>query len=90
MILEKFALFQNYPNPFNPNTMINFEIRKQSNVILKVYDVLGNEVSILLNEEKPAGTYEVDFNASGLPSGVYFYRLTAGSFTETKKLILLK
>ncbi len=59
-------------------------------VTLKVYDILGNEVATLVNEEKPAGTYEVEFNASGLPSGVYFYQLKTGSFVETKKMLLLK
>lgn len=83
-------LSQNYPNPFNPNTVINFEIPKQSNVLLKVYDLLGNEIATLLNEEKVAGSYNVDFDATALSNGVYFYRLQAGSFVETKKMTLLK
>ena len=91
----KFALEQNYPNPFNPSTKIKFEIpdqvRNDRNLVtLKVYDVLGNEVATLVNEEKPAGEYEVEFDASSLPSGVYFYHLKAGSFIETKKMIFLK
>ncbi|MBK7379471.1 MAG: T9SS type A sorting domain-containing protein [Ignavibacteriales bacterium] len=92
---EIFSLEQNYPNPFNPTTRIKFEIPGQARnantlVTLKVYDVLGNEVAILVNEEKPAGKYEVTFDASQLSSGIYFYTLKAGTFVETKKLILLK
>jgi len=86
----EFELTQNYPNPFNPTTTIKYQIPELSFVTVKVYDVLGNEVAILANEEKPIGSYEVDFNASALSSGVYFYRLQAGSFVETKKMILLK
>jgi hypothetical protein len=87
---KQFALYQNFPNPFNPSTTINFIIPKSSFVNLKVYSMLGKEIARLVNEEKPAGTYEVDFNGSNLPSGVYFYRLQAGSFVEAKKMILLK
>jgi len=94
---EDYYLFQNYPNPFNPNTVIGYRLSVSSMVTLKVYDVLGNEVAVLVNEEKPAGIYEVEFNGHsglsgtrGLPSGVYFYTLTAGSFKQTKKMILLK
>ena len=86
----KFVLEQNYPNPFNPTTKINFSIPEVQQVQLKVYDVLGNEVATLVNEEKAPGTYEVQFNASNLTSGIYFYTLKAGSFSETKKLMLLK
>lgn len=88
----QFALEQNYPNPFNPTTKIRFVIPSGARnlVTLKVYDVLGNEVVTLVNENKPAGNYEINFNASRLPSGVYFYKLQAGSFSETKKMILLK
>ena len=88
--VKEFALFQNYPNPFNPSTKINFSIEKESFVQLKVYDILGNEVTTLVNEEKHAGTYEIEFTAGELPSGIYFYRLMADKFSETKKLILLK
>ena len=87
---EEFSLEQNYPNPFNPSTSIKYRVSSNSQVSLKVYDVLGNEVATLVNEEKPAGSYEVKFDASGLTSGIYFYTLATGSFIETKKMILLK
>ncbi|MFB3055680.1 MAG: T9SS type A sorting domain-containing protein, partial [Ignavibacteriaceae bacterium] len=95
---EEYTLFQNYPNPFNPTTKITFYIPQLSFVTLKVYDVLGNEIATFVNEEKPTGSYEVEFNTSDLPSGIYFYRLQAGdpsiksrqSFVETKKMLLLK
>ncbi len=87
---DKFHLYQNYPNPFNPTTKINFVIPKSGLVTIKVYDILGNKVAILINENKPAGKYEVEFNASELTSGIYFYSLIAGSYYETKKMILLK
>ena len=97
---DKFLLLQNYPNPFNPTTKIKFTIPQMDNplpggargglVTLKVYDVLGNEIAILVNEEKPAGEYEVEFNANRLPSGIYFYQLKAGSYIQTKKMIFLK
>jgi len=85
-----FKLSQNYPNPFNPNTTIKYQIPVISFVIIKVYDVLGNEVSTLVNEEKPAGSYEVEFDGTELTSGIYFYRIEAGSFVETKNMTLLK
>ena len=85
-----FQLEQNYPNPFNPSTKISYSIPQQGNVTLKVYDLLGNEVATLVNEEKPAGGYEVEFNASDLSSGIYFYKLQAGSFVETKKMTVIK
>ena len=85
-----FALLQNYPNPFNPTTTIQYSIPQRSNVILKVYDVLGNEVAVLVDEEKERGVYSVNFDASNFASGIYLYRLHAGSFVETKKMILLK
>jgi photosystem II stability/assembly factor-like uncharacterized protein len=81
---------QNYPNPFNPSTVINFTLPEQSEVELKVYDVLGNEIITLVNEEKSAGSYEVEWNASNLPSGVYIYQLRAGINTQIKKMLLLK
>jgi CubicO group peptidase (beta-lactamase class C family) len=90
VIPSVFRLEQNYPNPFNPSTTISFSIPISEFVTLKVYDVLGNEVTILVDEYKPTGSYEVDFNAINLPSGVYLYKLQAGNFVETKKLILLK
>jgi Secretion system C-terminal sorting domain len=89
-IPAQFTLYQNYPNPFNPATNIRFQISKSGFVSLRVYDVLGKEVATLVNEYKPAGKYEIEFNASNLSSGVYYYRLTAGSNTSVKKMILLK
>jgi hypothetical protein len=85
-----FYLSQNYPNPFNPSTTITYQIPELSFVTLKVYDVLGNEIATLVNEEKPAGRYEVEFDGTGLPSGIYFYRLQANDFVNTNKMILLK
>jgi hypothetical protein len=85
-----FVLSQNYPNPFNPTTTINYSVPKAGFVTLKVYDVLGKIVSTLVNANKPAGNYSVEFNASKLVSGIYFYRMTSGLFSETKKLLLLK
>ncbi len=95
-VSSDFKLFQNYPNPFNPNTKISWQSPVSSWQTLKVYDVLGNEVATLVDEYREAGRYEVEFNAVGthrgvsLPSGIYFYRLTAGSFTEVKKMVLTK
>ena len=88
--LDRFNLDQNYPNPFNPSTTISFSIPSSGFTSLKVYDILGNEVAALVEEEKPAGNYKVSFDASFLSSGTYFYRLSAGSFTEVKKMILIK
>jgi len=85
-----FRLSQNYPNPFNPITVIKYKIPGISFVTIKVYDVLGSEVTTLVNEEKPAGEYEVEFNGSELTSGIYFYQLKAGSFVETKKMAFIK
>jgi hypothetical protein len=87
---KTFSLEQNYPNPFNPSTSIRYTIGSRQHVQLKVYGVLGNEVASLVNEEKPAGNYEVNFNAAQLSSGIYFYKLQASSFVETKKMILLR
>ena len=87
---SSYKLDQNYPNPFNPSTSIQYSISSRQFVSLKVYDVLGNEVATLINEEKPAGSYKVDWNASGLPSGIYFYQLKADSYIETKKMVLLR
>jgi hypothetical protein len=83
-------LAQNYPNPFNPVTRIMYQIPEPVFVTIKVYDVLGNEIETLLKEEKIAGSYELEFNGSELTSGIYYYRITAGNFSETKKMILLK
>ena len=89
-IPTEFSLSQNYPNPFNPSTKISWQSPVSGQQTLKVYDVLGNEVATLVDEFRNAGGYEVDFNASSLASGIYFYRLQAGSFIQTKKMILLK
>ena len=86
----KFSLEQNYPNPFNPSTEIQFSLPKSGFTTLKVYDITGREVAVLVNEQKQAGTYSTEFNASKLASGVYFYRLTSGNFSAVKKLLLLK
>ncbi|MCW8802932.1 MAG: T9SS type A sorting domain-containing protein, partial [Ignavibacteriaceae bacterium] len=80
----------NFPNPFNPTTSIRYEIPEQSIVTLIVYDVLGGEVATLVNEEKPIGNYEVEFNARSLASGIYFYQLKAGNYIKTKKMLLMK
>ncbi|MCL6493863.1 MAG: PQQ-binding-like beta-propeller repeat protein [Ignavibacterium sp.] len=87
---QEFRLFQNYPNPFNPSTRIPFAVRGSGFVALKVYDILGREVRTLVNDNLQPGRYEVTFNAAHLASGVYYYRLTAGTSSDTKKLILLK
>ena len=89
-IPASFSLAQNYPNPFNPVTTIKYSIAQNNPVTLKVFDILGREVVTLVNEEKPAGNYEVEFNASGFASGIYFYSIKAGGFVETKKMILIK
>lgn len=88
--VKEYALEQNFPNPFNPSTKIKFQIPNDGYVTLKVYDILGNEIATLLNEEKPQGKYELNFNASSLASGVYIYKLQAGDFVSSKKMILLK
>jgi hypothetical protein len=87
---QQYALHQNYPNPFNPTTTINYQIPELSFVTLKVFDVLGSKVATLVNEEKAAGTYDIELNAVNLPSGIYFYKLQAGDFVETKKMVLMK
>lgn len=89
-IPTEYSLSQNYPNPFNPNTTINYSIKLSGLATLKVFDMLGTEVASLVNELKEAGSYSVNFNASNLPSGIYFYTLASGNFMATKKLILLK
>jgi hypothetical protein len=85
-----FWLSQNYPNPFNPSTTIKYELPKSSVVRLSVFDMLGREVSMLVNERRDAGVHKATFDASGLSSGVYLYRLTAGSFVQSRKLIVLR
>jgi hypothetical protein len=89
-IPKSFILRQNYPNPFNPSTNIKYDLPKNSFVKLVIFDELGREVKTLVNENQPAGTYEITFNALLLPSGVYIYRLNTDGFSDTKKMILLK
>ena len=89
-LITNYKLEQNYPNPFNPSTKIVYKIPDAQFVSIKVYNVLGKEIAILINEEKPAGEYEVGFTGKSLPSGIYFYQLKSGSFIETKKMILIK
>jgi hypothetical protein len=94
LVPQEFALMQNYPNPFNPSTKIQYSLEKAAQVTLKIYNVLGNEVATLVNDRQEAGNYTVPFNSNkgtrGLSSGVYFYRLEAGSFVSTRKLVLIK
>jgi hypothetical protein len=87
---QYFNLSQNYPNPFNPSTTIEFSIPQESTVSIKIYDLLGEEKIVLMNEQKPAGTYKINFDASKLPSGVYLYKLSAKGFEQTRKMLLLK
>lgn len=87
---DQFRLFQNYPNPFNPNTIIKYSIAEESDVTLKVFDMLGREVSTLVNERKQTGNYQVPLNAEGFPSGTYLYKINAGDFIQTKRMILIK
>jgi hypothetical protein len=90
IVANGFTLSQNYPNPFNPSTKIKYSIPHSSDVKIKVFDILGNEIATLVNEEKSAGVYEITFFAGNLSSGVYFYQLQAGEFVQTKKMILMK
>jgi len=90
-----YVLYQNFPNPFNPTTKIKYSISDVGASLMKplrltVYDILGNEVAILVNGQKPAGEYEVEFSGETLPSGIYFYQLRAGDFTDTKSFVLIK
>ena len=89
-IPDEISLSQNYPNPFNPSTTIKFSLPSSGNAILKIYNALGEQVAVLMDNELTTGTYEVEWNASGLPSGIYFYHLQTEGFVETKKMILLK
>ena len=86
----EFVLEQNYPNPFNPSTTIQYQIPKREFVTLKVFDALGNEVATLVNDEQQAGSHSVNFNSAGLASGIYFYKLQAGNFITTKKMVIMK
>ena len=88
--IKDFKLLNNYPNPFNPSTVISYQSPVNSYITLKVYDILGNEIATLVNEEKPAGYYQVEFNATNLPSGLYLCKLQSGNRSETKKMLLLK
>jgi len=88
--IPAFSLSQNYPNPFNPSTTISYSLPQSNFVQLSVYDILGSRVTVLVNKEQTSGNYKIEFNASFLTSGIYFYRLQSGGFTETKKLILLR
>jgi len=93
---SEFSLYQNYPNPFNPSTTITFTIPSvgdeyyASPTVLKIYDILGNEITTLINKELRSGTYEIDFDAGYLPSGIYFYRIATKEFFETKKMVLIR
>ena len=86
----EFSLSQNYPNPFNPATKITYQLPKASHVTIKVYDIIGNEIKTIVNQQAAAGEYSVDFNAYKYGSGVYFYQMQAGNFIEIKKMILMK
>ncbi|MDZ4713792.1 MAG: YCF48-related protein [bacterium] len=90
LVADKFYLSQNYPNPFNPNTIINYELKVTNYVTLKIFDINGKEVSTPVNQNQVAGNYAVTFDGSNFPSGVYFYDLTAGEFSEVKRMVLLK
>lgn len=89
-LIKSFYLSQNYPNPFNPITRIKYDLPDKSDVEIKVYDILGEQVRTLVNEQQEAGRYEVKFDASNLASGVYLYRINAGSYIDTKKMVLMK
>jgi hypothetical protein len=87
---KEFSLLQNYPNPFNPKTNISFLIPEAGSVKLAVFDMLGKEVAVLVNEKMNAGSYNADWDAANMPSGVYFYKIVSGNFTQTRKMILIK
>jgi hypothetical protein len=88
--IDSYDLAQNYPNPFNPSTIIKYQIPEDGVVTLKIYDILGKEVTTLVNEQKSVGKYELNFNASNLASGVYIYRIQVNDFTSSRKMMLLK
>jgi len=89
-IPSEYKLFQNYPNPFNPSTIIRFQIKDSKFVALKIYDILGREITTLLNEKLKAGIYEISFSINQLPSGIYFYKISTGDFSDIKKMVLMK
>ena len=89
-IPQEYSLSQNYPNPFNPTTTIFYELPKQTRVTIKIFNMLGKEIASLVDEVKGPGRYDIDWNASGFASGVYFYKLQTGSYTSVKKLVLLR
>jgi Secretion system C-terminal sorting domain len=89
-VVKQFELYQNYPNPFNPSTTIRYDVQKQSQVMIRIYDVLGRDVATLVNENQRAGSYQVEFNASRFSSGVYFVRMEAGSYIKTQRIMLIK
>jgi hypothetical protein len=89
-VIKNFNLLQNYPNPFNPATTIGFSISESAHVVIEIFNVLGKKVSMLENQRFPPGSYEIEFNAGGIPSGIYFYKITAGRFADIKKMQLLK
>jgi hypothetical protein len=86
----KFALEQNYPNPFNPTTMINYQLPRTCDVELNIYNLLGQEVATLVNKRQQTGMYQIEWDATGFSSGVYYYRIEAGNFVQTRKMIYLK
>jgi hypothetical protein len=87
---KEFVLEQNYPNPFNPNTTIKYYVPGNSFVTIKIYDVLGNELKTLINDEKSAGYYKIDFDASQFSSGIYIYELKSNEFVASKKMLLIR
>jgi hypothetical protein len=89
-IVTEYSLYQNYPNPFNPSTLIKYSILNPGMVTLTIYDALGKEITQLVNEEQPTGVYEISWNASNFPSGIYFCRIQSGSFIQTNKMVLIK
>jgi hypothetical protein len=90
IVSNEYKLAQNYPNPFNPSTKISYSIKEEGLVTLKVFDILGKEIATLVNENKPEGNYEIEYNASDLPSGIYIYKIQSGSFLDVKKMLLTK
>lgn len=87
---DKYMLYQNYPNPFNPSTKIKYQLPEEAMVSLRIYNIIGEEIAVLVNSVQPAGNYTLEWNASGLSSGLYIYRIEAGTYISVKKLILLK